>query len=117
MQSNPNHESFWIIAFSEQQLELMNENCHKLHHLECGQVFLPPNIFLVFWSHGGNHIVKVHNNMHKTASKVNEERKKNKINMKYTEINTTPTTTNNRVKSHNRYIWRCTIEVFGNLRV
>lgn len=52
----------------------MNENGHKLHHLESGQVLLPPNVFLVFWSHSGNHIIKVHNNMHEPVLKRKQQK-------------------------------------------
>jgi hypothetical protein len=33
------------------------------YHLEDGQIFFPPQVFLHFWSHGGEHIVGVHNNV------------------------------------------------------
>lgn len=84
MQTNPNHESFRIITFAEQQLELMCEDSNKLYlknenikrwqapannnvtyHLESGQILLPPDVFLIFGSHGSDHIVEIHNNMYK----------------------------------------------------
>lgn len=34
------------------------------YHLECGEVFLPPDELLVFRSHCGDHIVEVHDDMH-----------------------------------------------------
>lgn len=80
MQSDPDHESFWIITFAEQQLELMGEDSNELYlkigdfqsnltecwrvyetyHLESCKIFFPPYEFLVFWSHCCHHVVKVH---------------------------------------------------------
>lgn len=88
MQSNPNHKSLGIVTIAEQQLELMRENGNELnlmgdeknaqlsktllkilfqkhiYHLESSQVFFPPYKLLVFGSHRGHHIVKVHDNVH-----------------------------------------------------
>lgn len=36
------------------------------YHLESGKVFFPPDIFLIFGSHGGYHIIKVHHNMYES---------------------------------------------------
>lgn len=63
MEANPCHEVFRVVAFTEQQLELMDEDGNELHHLECCQILLPPNEFLVFWSHGGDHVVEIHDNV------------------------------------------------------
>lgn len=63
MQSNPEHKVFWIIAFTEGQLELMTEYGNKLYHLECCQMLFPPNVLLVFWAHRRNHIIEIHNNV------------------------------------------------------
>jgi len=30
VQTDPNHEAFWVVTLDEQQLELVNENAHKL---------------------------------------------------------------------------------------
>lgn len=35
------------------------------YHLKGRQVFLPPNVFLIFRTHRGDHIVEVHDNVHK----------------------------------------------------
>ena len=35
----------------------------KTYHLECGEVLFPPNKFLVLRTHGGHHVVKVHDNV------------------------------------------------------
>lgn len=34
------------------------------HHLECGEVLLPPDELLVLRSHGGHHVVEVHDDVH-----------------------------------------------------
>lgn len=64
VQTNPDHEVFWVVAFAEQQLELMAEDENELHHLECGQMLLPPNVFLVFRAHCGDHVIEIHDNVH-----------------------------------------------------
>ena len=33
------------------------------YHLESGEVFFPPNEFLILWTHGGHHVVKVHDDV------------------------------------------------------
>lgn len=33
------------------------------HHLECGQIFLPPDVLLVFGSHRGHHVIEVHDDV------------------------------------------------------
>lgn len=35
------------------------------HHLNVGDVALPPQVFLVFGSHSSHHIISVHNYMNK----------------------------------------------------
>lgn len=67
MQTNPNHKSLGIVTVSEEQLELMCENGDKLYHLEGGEVFLPPNEFLVFGTHGGDHVVEIHDNVYEAV--------------------------------------------------
>lgn len=39
--------------------------CNKCYHLESCEVLLPPDVFLVLWSHCRNHVVKVHDNVNK----------------------------------------------------
>jgi hypothetical protein len=39
------------VTFDEQQLQAVQTNEKKLHHLENGQVFLPPQIFLKLRTH------------------------------------------------------------------
>lgn len=68
MSSNEVGKVDWIVAVVfEQQLEGMNHYQHELNHLKDSQVFLPPQIFLHFWSHCGQHIVRVHNDVNKSV--------------------------------------------------
>lgn len=63
MEGDPHHETLWVVAFHEQQLELVNKDGHKLNHLESGQVLLPPDVLLIFRAHGGNHVIEVHDDV------------------------------------------------------
>lgn len=44
------------------------------HHLEGGQVLLPPDELLVLGSHGGHHVVEIHDNVHERVQKAEEGR-------------------------------------------
>lgn len=72
MTSNPPHEGTWVMTFSEGELECMTEDQDKLDHLEVGKVLLPPNETAVFGSHGRQHVVDVHHNMHEGVDKTKE---------------------------------------------
>jgi hypothetical protein len=37
-----------------------------------GEIFLPPQIFLHMRTHGGEHVIKVHNYVHKCVDKAKE---------------------------------------------
>lgn len=50
----------------------MREDCYKLHHLECGKVFLPPDVSLVARAHGSHHVVEVHYDVHKRVEEGKE---------------------------------------------
>lgn len=73
MSSNEVGEIDWIVAviFNE-QLEGVNHHQHELHHLKNSQVFFPPQILLHFWSHRGEHIVRVHHNVDKCIQEAKE---------------------------------------------
>jgi hypothetical protein len=51
------------IALDEKQLQSVQANKNELNHLENGQVFLPPQIFLKLRTHRSHQIVKVHHEM------------------------------------------------------
>lgn len=53
-----------IALVVDQQLERMQHDQHKLDHLQQRQIFLPPQILLHFGSHCGQHIVRVHDDVH-----------------------------------------------------
>jgi hypothetical protein len=55
------------VTFDEQQLQAVQTNEKKLHHLENGQVFLPPQIFLELRAHRCHKVIKVHNKVHQTV--------------------------------------------------
>ena len=42
------------------------------YHLEGGEVFLPPDELLVLGSHGSNHVIEVHDNMHECVEQAEE---------------------------------------------
>lgn len=65
MEGDPNHEALRVVAVGKEQLELVSEDGHELHHLERGEVFLPPNILLVFGTHRSDHVIEVHHNVDK----------------------------------------------------
>lgn len=50
----------------------MHHHKDKLDHLQYGQVLLPPQIFLHFWSHGGQHVVRVHDDVNECIQKTKE---------------------------------------------
>lgn len=45
---------------------------HSTYHLEGGNVFLPPNVFLVLRAHRGHHVVEVHDHMHECIQQCEE---------------------------------------------
>lgn len=42
------------------------------YHLEHGQVFLPPQVLLHLWPDGGQHVVRVHNDVHERVEQTEE---------------------------------------------
>lgn len=63
----------WIVAIVlEQQLERMDHNQHELDHLDDGEVLLPPKVFLHRWTHGGQHVVRVHDDVHECVQETEE---------------------------------------------
>lgn len=62
-----------VIAFvADEQLECVQHHQDELHHLDEGQVLLPPQILLHFGSHGGQHIVGVHQNVDECVEEAEE---------------------------------------------
>lgn len=50
----------------------MDEDGNKLNHLETGQVFLPPDVLLIFWAHSCHHVVEVHDDVHECVQESKE---------------------------------------------
>lgn len=63
----------WIIAVVlEEQLERVHHHEHELNHLHHSQVFLPPEVALHLGSHGGQHVVGVHEDVHEGVQEAKE---------------------------------------------
>lgn len=75
MGSNEVGKSNGIIAvISEEQLEGVYHHQNKLNHLQNGEIFLPPQIFLYFGSHSGQHVIGVHDDVHEGIQETEESR-------------------------------------------
>lgn len=73
--SNPPDEGDWIVArIPDQQLEGVQHDGDELHHLEHGQVLLPPQIFLHLRSHRGQHVIRVHHDVNAGVDEAEERR-------------------------------------------
>lgn len=73
MRSDEVREVDGIVAFvPDQQLECVQHDQHELHHLQQGQVFLPPQVLLDFGSHRGEHVVSVHDDVHERVEEAEE---------------------------------------------
>jgi len=70
--TDPPDESLGVVAVDEEQLEGVHHNSDELDHLEGGEVFLPPDELLVLGSHGSNHVIEVHDNMHECVEQAEE---------------------------------------------
>ena len=60
------------IALDEEQLGRVNEDGDELDHLDGGQVLLPPQVFLVFGSHGRQQVVGVHDHVDERVQNTEE---------------------------------------------
>ena len=75
MCSNEIGKADGIVAIvSEEQLEWVYHDQYELNHLQHSQIFLPPQVFLDLGTHCSQHIVCVHNNMHKGIKETEEGR-------------------------------------------
>lgn len=57
----------WLIFYATARYDVS-----ITHHLQVGDPVLPPQVFLEFWSHRGQHIVKVHDDVHEGVDDANE---------------------------------------------
>lgn len=56
------------------QLEWRSRKQSKTYHLKSGEIFLPPNEFLVLRAHGSHHVVKVHDDVDECIEQTEESR-------------------------------------------
>lgn len=49
-----------------------SENIEGIYQLQGGQMLLPPDVLLVFRTHGGHHVVEVHDDVHQVVDDVGE---------------------------------------------
>lgn len=61
-----------VAVVLEEQLERVHHDQHKLNHLHHGQIFLPPEITLHSRSHRGQHIVRIHEDVHECVEESKE---------------------------------------------
>lgn len=72
--SDPPNKGLGVVAIDEEQLERVHHNGDELNHLKSGEIFLPPNEFLVLWSHGGHHVVEIHDDVDESVEQTEESR-------------------------------------------
>ena len=75
MGSNEIGKANGIVAIvSEEQLEWVYHDQYELNHLQDSQIFLPPQVFLYLGTHGSQHIVCIHDDVHKGIKETEEGR-------------------------------------------
>jgi len=74
MTTDPPNKRLGIVAVDKEQLEGVHHNGDELDHLESGEVFLPPDVLLVLGSHGGHHVVEVHDDVNERVEQSEESR-------------------------------------------
>lgn len=68
-------EANWVVAVVlEEQLEGVHHNQDELDHLHHCQVLLPPQVLLHLGSHGGQHVVGVHEDVHEGVQEAKKGR-------------------------------------------
>lgn len=90
MHANPPDERLRVVAIDEEQLEGVHHDqdeldlweqrirletgftSHAAYHLQSGQVLLPPEVFLVLRTHGGEHVVGVHHDVDEGVEQAEE---------------------------------------------
>lgn len=70
--SNPPHKCSRVVAIDEEKLKCVHHNSNKLDHLQCRQILLPPQIFLILWSHCRKQIICVHHNVDESVQQAEE---------------------------------------------
>jgi len=74
MATDPPNKGLGVVAVDKEQLEGVHHNSDELDHLEGGEVFLPPDELLVLGSHGGDHVIKVHDDVDERVEQAEEGR-------------------------------------------
>lgn len=72
MRADPPDKYFRIITFDKEKLERVDYHKDELNHLHGGQVFLPPEEALHFWSKSGQEIIGVHPDVHECVEEAEE---------------------------------------------
>lgn len=70
--ADPPDEGAWVVAVDEEQLEGVDHDGDELEHLQRGQVLLPPEEALELGSHGGEQVVRVHDDVHEGVEQAEE---------------------------------------------
>lgn len=70
--SDPPDKHFRVVAFDEEKLESVEYHKNELHHLQGGQIFLPPEVRLYLGPEGGQKVVRVHHDMYKCVEHAEE---------------------------------------------
>lgn len=70
--ADPPDERLRVVAFDEEQLEGVDYDGDELHHLEGGQVLLPPEIGLHPWTHRRQKVVRVHDDVNESVEQSKE---------------------------------------------
>ena len=61
-----------VAVLDEERLESVDDEDHKLDHLELGQVPLPPQVGLDTWPQGGQEVIRVHHHVDARVEKTTE---------------------------------------------
>lgn len=70
--SDPPDERLRVVAVDEEKLESVDKHKDELHHLQGGQIFLPPEVRLYLGPEGGQKVVRVHHDMYKCVEHAEE---------------------------------------------
>lgn len=95
MTADPPDKSLGIVAVDKEELERVDDDGDKLnlkekelffsrfpqmtnqyliYHLEGSEILFPPDKLLIFGAHGGHHVIKVHDDVHKSVEQSEESR-------------------------------------------